>query len=82
MYAFMEKYEKIFTCYLLISRSDNIFWIVISFLSQKQKTFSLERESKNLKDCLWKHRTSKRMKLGDTLLLSLFICSNVVCKAA
>ena len=34
------------------------------------------------KDCLWKQRTRKITKIGDSVWLSLFICNTVVCKAA
>ena len=38
--------------------------------------------NENLKCCLWQQRTQKRTKIGDSILLSLFICSYVVCEAA
>ena len=34
------------------------------------------------KDCLWKHRTHKITKIGDSVWLSLFICNTIVCEAA
>ena len=34
------------------------------------------------KDCLWKQRTHKITKIGDSVWLSLFICDTVVCEAA
>ena len=34
------------------------------------------------KDCLWKQRTHKITKIGDSVWLSLFICNTVVCQAS
>ena len=34
------------------------------------------------KDCLWKQRTHKIKKIGDSVWLSRFICNIVVCEAA
>ena len=33
------------------------------------------------KDCLWKQRTLKITKIGDSVWLSFFICNTVVCEA-
>ena len=33
------------------------------------------------KDCLWKQRTHKVTKIGDSVCLSLLICNTVVCEA-
>ena len=48
---------------------------------QKNFYMSYTNRNKSLKDCLWKQRTYKTI-IGDTVLLSLFIYSTVVCEAA
>ena len=50
----------------------------------KEQIMTIKRQIwiKVTKDCLWKQRTHKITKIGDSVWLSLFICNTKVCEAA